>query len=770
MADPLAPASTSTPGAKPATKRKIDYEQAATDLADRILERARADGARKLRDRQDWWNLKLYRGGSHQWDIWDPNAQRYVARGTDPARGGIPAYVPRAVTNVFADAIDGIAAILDQTSPAKECAGSTDDASDQAAAEVAEAAIPVLFDEIGYVADRAQIHMLIALTGEVAYSVYYDDDPKYGTDDITALQCADPACAQYAMPADVEATDFKCPDCGGEMQDALDPKTQMPITAPFNRGRMCAKVSHSFEVSKPPGCRTKDTRRMPYVLTHTRLPRETIIARWPKTKDKLERQGGASPKNDVTGSAYADAITGLVAPMGDDSRAPSTPVGPVVYELWHDPIDDDEFYFPEGLYRVWVDGAVATSGPLEYKDLDGRPFKNVLIRTFRQSPGVATGKPPADDLAPLQVQRNIVESLYDLSLMHFAAPKEYIPMSVTLLDKPTGAPGERIRMRSTIPGEVPVVVEGRSPASGLMERIRAIDEKIQQLSKLNAVLAGQRPEGDPTLGEIQILQERGMSAFRAPLDELIQFEIDLARMVLTIARETMWTPRFYKVEGENGAWEVKQFLGADLAGAIDVTIDKASAWPRSPLMESLHLKQGMEMGLLPSPVSQDPELAGKLYAMLNLARLKPSLGTDRKQVTRAIDKWKAAQTPQDIAPPDPLTMNLPLHFAYKQAWLKTEEAEALAVDRAEVYNAMRAHLQQIQQLMAPPPAPAEPAGGAGPNGDTLSHLVRGGVLKPAGGPPASPMGDLVKRGVLRPAAPAPTAPTGGTPGASSATR
>lgn len=752
--------STASPASTSAQKQKPDYGASAQQLAQRCLDRARMDGARKQRDRQDWFNLLMYRGGAHQWKVWDATSQAYVDRGTDPARGGIPSYVPRCSTNVFAVKIDGVAAILDQTDPAKECRPGSPDDSDRAAAEVAENALPVLFDELGYELDRAQLHKLITLTSAAGYALYFDNDEKYGTDAIVMQQCQD--CGEFALPADVldageregaqaapdalgapedptaprgpvspldpgaPQTDAACPACGSrQVFDAIDPRTAQPIEQKFPKGKLCGKVVHGFELSVPPGSRTTDTRRLPWVSTHTRMAVEDVLARWPQLKDKLHAE---SRSTRASGEApYADALVGLVAPIAEDGRSNAAPTGPVVYELWHDPIDDAEFFFPDGLYLVRVDEDPAEAGPLLYKDSDGRPFKNIIIRQFAAAPGNASGKPPADDLAPIQVQRNIVESLIDLSLMHFAAPTEYIPLSVTMLDESTGAPGESRRYRSTVPGEHPIVVDGKSPAQGLYERLTNLDEKMDEVSRLNSVLAGERPAGDPTLGEVEILRERGMSAFRAPLDALVQFEQAIARMALSIAAQTMWTPRFYKIQGDNGGWEVKQFLGADLEGRVDIYIDKASAWPKSPRARQLRLKEGFAIGLLTAPAAQDPELAAKLFSELDLAGLKPSLDADRRQISRALDRWKTASSPAEILPPDPLSMNVTMHFTLKQAFLKTEEAEQILEKKPEVYRAMWAHVQALQSLKAqaamqsmgmgaPGGAPSPGGSSAGPGG------------------------------------------------------
>jgi hypothetical protein len=252
-----------------------------------------------------------------------------------------------------------------------------------------------------------------------------------------------------------------------------------------------------------------------------------------------------------------------------------------------------------------------------------------------------------------------------------------------------------------------------------------------------------------------------MSAFKPATDRLVAMETQLARLLLWIARDSAWSPRFRRVLGDTGEWDLRQFSGADLRGAFDVTIDPTTAWPKSPLMQKMQLREGFAMGLFPPP-AQDPELATKVLAMLNLSTLKPSLDLDRKQVGRKLDRWKQAAAPQDILPPDPLKENLQVHFVLLSNYLKTDTFEEFEAANAPTAAAMKQHVAMIGQMLAAQAAaamaaqrPAKPDTRApAEKGDdsTLRQAVDGGVLKPAASAqPADPMAALTSSGALRPA-------------------
>jgi hypothetical protein len=134
-------------------EKQVDYDPqgAPKRLMEKCVKDASNNTARLDRDRQDWLNLLFDRGGpDNQYVIWDAGTNRWVTRGTDPKKGGLPEWMPRPVTNLFANKIDGIVAILNQSDPAQLWKPNTDDDDDLATADVCDDAIPVLREEIDY--------------------------------------------------------------------------------------------------------------------------------------------------------------------------------------------------------------------------------------------------------------------------------------------------------------------------------------------------------------------------------------------------------------------------------------------------------------------------------------------------------------------------------------------------------------------------------------------------------------------------------------------
>lgn len=724
---------------------EIDYAGAGKRLLERCIAAVKADPSRQTRDQQDWKNLLYYRGGSaNQWIVWD--GSRYITKPTSGA-GAVPEWVPRCATNDFAVQIDGISAILDQSSPAQEWRPATDDDEDVATADVIRDVMPVLREESGFEDIRPLIHKYIALCDKVAVVVYFDDDPKYGEKMIQALRCQ--ACGQAMEPGAAEDNGNSCPACGaGEelLGLAIDEQAN-PIGTMYPVGRLRAEILLSAEFSLPPRSRTLMEDRLPYILVHSRWSHDDALAMWgAKAKAMTESTRSGALGMTLT---YADNLAGLSGPLSAaDHGGGGAAKSSVVYRLYHDPIEDGEFTFPEGLYvAMGEDGTVLEAGPLPLKDDQGRPIKNIAIRTFMPIPGTAFGKPPADDLSQLQTQLNLTETLAFMILMSDSAPTTWLPDTVTVVGDVSTVPGAINRFRSHNPGDRPVPVPGQGFPESLKWWLDRIDAKMAQLSKLNAVLLGQRPAGDPTLGEVELLREQGLGAFKTPLDQLVAFEKRVSMLLLHVSRQSMWAPRYRRVRGENGQWEISQFTAADLAGGVDVYVDPSSAWPKSLLVQQMRMEKAVEIGLLQP--AMDPELQVKMLSNMNLADLKPSLDIDRKQIAREIDRWKAATLPAEIGVPDLPAINIQMHAFYKAQFLRTELAEAMKAQNPPVYQAMLQHVMMLQQAMMPP-APPAPGGEKGKPGAALNEAVESGALSPAGAGGSS-LDTMLASGALQPA-------------------
>lgn len=752
-----------------ADDQQIDYYgEDASKLAKQCIDDCATDTSRIQRHKSDWLNLLMDRGGEdNHWVTWDQVSDAWVRI---PYEGdyGLPPEVPRACTNIFANKVDGIAGILNQSEPAQEWRPGSDDDDDLATAQVCGDIIPVLLDEIGYPELKPVMNKAVTLLDKVAILVHYDPDPKHGEALVQAFRCT--GCGKMSLPMDVEEADETCPHCQasadpvcpgcgepvpdgetcdtcglegqGGMEAAVDSQFN-PIGVNYPVGKLVGEMLTSFEFSLPPYAKSPHVEDNPYFVAHQRYSEAEFLSTWGQEfKNLITKSSAGSRQN--TSQQYADALRSLNSPhtIGNAGRVQ----GPLVQRVWHDPIETDEFHFPDGLYVALCGDTIIDAGPLPVHDDQGKAIKPAISRTFRRQVGTASGKPPADDLVPLQRMRNLWETVLAMRGLRYAMPTTWVPTTVTIETPSTGMPqGERYYRSHD--GQKPTVEQVDAGSQAVYENIDRIDKKMDELSNLNSILQGDRPEGDPTLGEVQRLEDRAYGQFKTPLDELIRFERNLSILALRFARETFWAPRIAKVRGENDQWEISQFTNADLGGNVDVYVNPISAWPKSQLMQQLRMSKAIELGIL-QPMG-DPELQVKVLSDWNLSHMKKSLDVDRKQIARELDRWKHAETPDQIPPPQPPpTINPVMHLHYKTQFLKTEEAEKIRDQNPPVWQAMLAHVQALQ-LMAQPPAPPPTPGEQKPDGSALHAAVDSGALRPSGSQ-GTKLGPLVDAGVLHP--------------------
>lgn len=187
------------------------------------------------------------------------------------------------------------------------------------------------------------------------------------------------------------------------------------------------------------------------------------------------------------------------------------------------------------------------------------------------------------------------------------------------------------------------------------------------------VIKGSRPEGVSAGIALQILQERGMSAYGRLF---IQWETSWAEWALQaieIARQFWTEERLLQVKGKDGRWQVQKFAAADLQGRVDVAAEAGSSMPRSSLLDRAEMEQLAAMGVL-NP--RDPETAQKFLEVYGRTNLLPSMEADSKnavmenEVFSQIGQWPGWQqaTQDDINGLRDPALSYPMAVASMTEW------------------------------------------------------------------------------------------------------
>ncbi len=629
-------------GAQPSAQPAAPAEGAAADpysddaaILDRVKKFRDEYGKRELRERflsPSERNIRFYRGD--QWIKKDLGSGRYRAV-------VVPPHVPMPVTNIFADTLDTVNAVFGRIEPKLLWRpGSPDEPDDRATADVASRAIEVIESEVNIRMNRQSLASWVGFTGGAFLETGYDPDPRYGTRQIALDQC--PSC-QQTQPPGAPA----CEACGD-----TSPMTPTEQTVP--RGQMFVRVRSLFECYFDPAI--TDWAKHRRFLTEEAQAVDDMKERWPDLADQIVPN--------VAGMAEEHYMSNLaVLPPSNERGArretASSLINNRVTERWYWCLPDRTY--PEGLLAIVVGtNLLAHKGPLPYfaKSEDGSPRHFLPFTWFPQKlvPGTFWPKTVADDVAPLQADRNRWQSALMLCGMRMGMHTWLNPRTaaVTGLTQGGGTPGAVVTYNDMSPSKAkPEVIRGQPLPMSFIEWIQVIDGTVEKIAKTFDILKGSRPEGVSAGIALQILQERGLSAY-GPL--FIMWETgwaEWATQAIEIFRQFATEERLLKIKGRDGTWQVEKFIGADLTGRVDCVAEAGSSTPRSTLADRAEIEQLMAYRVLDAA---DPETRVKVLELYGKAQWLPSMTLDTKnaimedEVFREIAAhpiWQHA-TPEDV--------------------------------------------------------------------------------------------------------------------------
>lgn len=640
-------------------------------------------GKREIRDRflkPMYRNLLFYR--SIQWIKWDTFGSRWR-----PAN--IPKGVPTPVTNVFADTMDTVNSVFGRVEPKLNWRpGTPDEPADRAAADTASRAIDVIEDECNIRMNRQHLAGWVGFTGGCFLESGYDPDPVHGMADIPMDQCA--RCgAQQPQGAPM------CEACG-------EVGTLQPTTVSMPRGKMFVDPAPLFEMFFDPA--VVDSGKHKRLLREKCLNLDEAKERWADFADQI------SPN--VAGSADEHYMTALSVqgPALDDrgtgrrDLASTGITNNKVTERWYWRLPNKTY--PDGLLAIVVgERTLVYAKPLPYyaPRADGGKAYFLPFVWFPQKlvPGTFWPKTVADDIAIMQADRNRWQSALMLCGMRMGMPIWLDPRGAATsgLLQGGGEAGTVVKYNALGPGSAkPERVPGQPLPMSFLEFIQQIDAKIESIAKTFDVLKGGRPEGVSAGIALQILQERGLSAWG---QLFIMWEAGWAQwasQAIEIFRLFATEERLLKIKGPDGEWEVEKFIGADLQGRVDVIAEAGSSTPRSTLADRAETEQLMAYGIINR---FDPEVQEKVMALYNKSDWLGSMSLDTKNAIMedeafeqiaAMPIWQNA-SPQDVTAIE-MAPDYPTAIAVLTAWAQGPMAMAMGAQPIEwpkVYPALDGH-------------------------------------------------------------------------------
>jgi hypothetical protein len=670
-------------------------------------------------------------------------------------------WMPRPVTNKMAETVQAIRSNLSAINLAVVCRPVGHDTESIAAAEIADQLSPLIHEEHVMNQVMREADFWFIATGNSCLQLSWNTDTRFNKVFVPHEQCV--GCGATYPPQEIVQAGQTCPGCGSTQ--FVPAKDEMGNPAgewvAFGKGKTTALSP--FEYAFPSNVTRWDD--LPYIIRLRWRDKHWFEANQPDLVNKITWE--KSPQDRSLQIFKSLALTNDVGTGSQFSyfgaAGAGTIEGVTEYELWLRPTPE----FPQGLVmRVVGDQAPVViqlpsegiPGPFPYKDIEGNPLFPFVHAQYEHMGGRLLGRSAVSPLIQKQDQLNQLDSLIQLHVQRNANGGWIVPEGAGV-ENITGEPGIIIKWNPLAAGGnaagKPERVSGLPIDGSLFEFRAQIIKDIEELSGAFDIIKGQKPSGVEAFSALQLLVERSQSRFTAAFQS--RGEMYRRWFSLAIEMERQFGPqqRTFSVIGPNKGYTFRHFENAQLQGQITCQIEDGTNMPKTALGKRAAIEQANQLGLL------DPNDPDQKYALLSnfgLSDLVPSLNIHVQaalQIQDSFEKW--VEMPQG---PTPLVIkpwfDLQIHLSERIKWLNSDKMRELMTSNPVIEQIVTQHLQELQFLLAPPPAVDEngnplptgtrwtPAGTQSPGGQAMknsnthsgapSSVPKGNAQAPNSGP------------------------------------
>lgn len=598
---------------------------------------------------------------------------------------------------------------------------------DIATADVGERVREVIYTEAQIDEKEQEIAGWLIATGNVFLIPHYDMDTQHGQAFVQFQNC--PACETTLKPEELsENEDGKptCPDCGGtDLQPAMSPENE-EMGDEYPIGAIQCDVLNPFEIRLDHRIRNvRDLKRFVQIKRFD-LDEAKEITGW---EDLSPDSAG-----DDLGQYYLDVISHITSGfaagpgfLGDGgSGAPSKQPKITRYRLYELPSKK----YPEGLLvDRWGFAAEHVSAASPLKTVygagvkKGQKFLPLVHIGGDLVPGRIWRKTKLDDIAALQVYRNIVEANIRLSVQRMGNPAWLIPKGCGL-DVVTGEPGQLMPYQPlSLGGTTPIKPEriaaelnNLAPLIGLLNEI---DQSIEKLAGSFGVQSGSPPPGVTAASALAYLGEQSNKSVSTLVSSWAKGFREFEKMALELARQHWDEDRIRTIMGKNRKWQVAKFTKADLQGDVNLVIDYAGMFPKSMAAERATIAQLIQLQVV-SPADKETQTQIlKKFGELDL------LGAADEDINDAVkEQDKFMEDPTFLPFVRPFVDNSSIHLMQHIAHAKTDEFRELPQERQDAF------IEHIKETVADMVARrvALTQAGLDPDVPALAELPSGGAV------------------------------------------
>ena len=590
-----------------------------------------------------------------------------------------PLEFPRAITNKMVKIHDDLVNAVSQGKFPFINRPATDDAEDFATAEVQDRFDDLIFEEAEITHLRKFADAWLCSTGNVFLLPYYDYDKKWGTRPVNKLRC--PQCEAEYNEGDeqVMAADGQCPQCVNNIPQDLGPEVATTLasalpplesfTAELPIGRLRTEIYSPFEIIFDNGIPAHKERT--WFFCRHKYPIEQLKEMFPDYADQIkEGMDDIKPTSQVD---YMEALSYMGAVFGTGV----TTAGAKAHLL-------TVLRYYEMPCAKYPDGAIVTrigakliidAKPMFDEDDEERLFPLVHIGD-RIASGSAWYHSRLTDIVPLQIRRNIVESLAQLTFQRTGAAKLLVPFG-SQVKNIVGDPGQMLEYSPIVhatgtPSE-PHYLEAALGNIAWVERwLAQIDNNMEMIAGTFWLSGGDAPPGIEAASALAILDERAVRGIASLRTQEIEGWRQWKIRSTLLMRKHMTDDRLLMVLGRNKQWQATKFKQAQLKGSVDVLIDTEALFPKSEATKRATTQQLVAMKVV---IPTDPETRWAIAQEFGKTALLGATDEAIQQAIREYDRFMSDESyiPQVL----PMVQNSQAHWIQHRRDSMTQEFEQL---------------------------------------------------------------------------------------------
>jgi len=612
---------------------------------------------------KNWYrNILFYIG--KQWIKYDNSKRLWT-------NVDLPSWFPTPVTNKFASTMDTVMSVLNKVTPNIVASPVDDNIDNVNSAEIARIILDIITEESGFEKEKQLLHTWLTLCGDTYIYTYYDNDIKNGVIEIDEYKCNN--CGYIDDYS--KFIDNICPNCGSNLIEKTGNKKTYP------KGKIKCRVLSPFEVFVD--MNIKKFEDMEYVLIAKTLTEDQIKNRWENVelKNTDNTELGMQFFNSL---AYITNVADL-ASQGIGQFYSGQQRLNTVWELFIKPNKD----FPNGWHGFICNNKILEGGDLEYIDANGVRFIPIVHFSFIDVPKRFYSKTIADDLVYKQIQRNKLESFIQLAAHRTSNPVWLVPNTAGV-QKITGEPGEIVRFNdSNTAHGVPTRLPGVELTQSVFRWLEIIDKDFEELASTFDIIKGNVPPNVPTLGGLELLEDRGLSRFGRMIKNIENSLIKMSYQWLWIWKQFATEDRIVSVKDSNNKWKFKSFNNSDLNGNVDLRIEPGSSNPRSEGYKQYVTGQLLGYGLIDVG---DPIVRHKILRLFHASDIDDTLNIDIEYAERENNGLLEGNIP--ILKPE--IDNHEIHIAVHLKFCKLEQYNKVPDNIKEMFEI---HIKEHKNMM-----------------------------------------------------------------------